>query len=134
MVNNHLGLIIHKLGYKKGRRDMIMIYIYRKNHIVTPKKEVVNVFDLGYLGVEKDYPQQKSSLPYKEKRNHELSYEEKEYNKNHSKRRIVIEHTICKVKKYKILADVFRNKLRKYNQVSDIVAGLVNYGIMNQYY
>ena len=79
MVNNH-GLIIHKLGYKKGRRDMIMIYIYRKNHIVTPKKEVVNVFDLGYLGVEKDYPQQKSSsLPYKEKRNHELSYEEKEY-------------------------------------------------------
>ena len=113
---------------------MIMIYIYRKNHIVIPKKEVVNVFDLGYLGVEKDYPQQKSSLPYKEKRNHELSYEEKEYNKNHSKRRIVIEHTICKVKKYKILADVFRNKLRKYNQVSDIVAGLVNYRIMNQYY
>src|SRR6478609_1570578 len=133
MVNNH-DLIIHKLGYKKGRRDMIMIYIYRKNHIVTPKKEVVNVFDLGYLGVEKDYPQQKSSLPYKEKRNHELSYEEKEYNKNHSKRRIVIEHTICKVKKYKILADVFRNKLRKYNQVSDIVAGLVNYRIMNHYY
>ena len=37
MVNNH-GLMIHKLGYKKGRRDMIMIYIYRKNHIVTPKK------------------------------------------------------------------------------------------------
>jgi len=32
MVNNH-GLIIHKLGYKKGRRDMIIIYIsiYRKN-------------------------------------------------------------------------------------------------------
>src|SRR6476469_2200601 len=134
MVNNH-GLIIHKLGYKKGRRDMIMIYIYRKNHIVTPKKEVVNVFDLGYLGVEKDYPQQKSSsLPYKEKRNHELSKEEKEHNKSHSKKRIVIEHTICKVKKYKILADVFRNKLRKYSKVSDIVAGLVNYRIMNHYY
>ncbi len=30
---------------------------------------------LDILGVEKDYPQQKSSsLPYKEKRNHELSY------------------------------------------------------------
>ena len=82
-VNNH-GLIIHKLGYKKGRRDMIMIYIERTR--LYSKKEVVNVFDLGYLGVEKDYPQQKSSsLPYKEKRNHELSYEEKEYNKNHSK-------------------------------------------------
>jgi hypothetical protein len=85
MVNNH-GFIIHKVGYKKGRRDMTMILI--RIHPVTPKKDVVNVFDLGYLGVEKDYPQQKSSLSCKKKRNHELSHEEKEYNKNHSKRRI----------------------------------------------
>ena len=41
---------------------MTMPHIYRKNHIVTPKKEVVNVFDLGYLGVEKDYPQQNALL------------------------------------------------------------------------
>ena len=27
--------------------------------------------------------------------------------------------------------DVFRNKLRKYNKVSDIVLGLVNYRILN---
>jgi hypothetical protein len=35
------------------------------------------------------------------------------------------------LKKYSILAYVFRNKLRKYSKVSDIVAGLVNYRIMN---
>ena len=57
--------------------------------------------------------------------------EEKEYNKSHSKKRIVIEHAICRLKKYRILSDIFRNKLRKYNQVSDIVSGLVNYKIMN---
>ena len=62
-----------------------------------------------------------------------LSQEEKEYNKSHSKKRIVIEHTICRLKKYRILNDVFRNKLRKYDQVSDIVSGLVNYRIMNHY-
>jgi hypothetical protein len=56
-------------------------------------KDVVNVYDLGYLGVEKDFPEQLSSLPYKKKRNQkELSEEEKEYNKIHSKKRIVIEH------------------------------------------
>jgi len=55
----------------------------------------------------------------------------KKYNKSHSKKRIVIEHTICKLKKYKILADVFRNKLRKYDRISDIVSGMVNYRIMN---
>ena len=58
MVNNR-GLIIHKTGHKKGRRDMTMIFI-KKNHPVTPK-QVVNVFDLGYLGVEKDFPEQISS-------------------------------------------------------------------------
>jgi hypothetical protein len=43
-----------------------------------------------------------------------------------------VEHTISRLKKYGILSDIFRNKLRKYDKVSDIVAGLVNYRIMNQ--
>src|SRR3954452_14913703 len=129
MVNNH-GIIIHKLGYKKGRRHDYDIY--KENHPITPK-EVVNVFDLGYLGVEKDFPDQISSLPNRKKRSLKLSQEEKEYNLQHSKKRIVIEHTICRLKKYRILSDIFRNKLRKYNKVSDIVSGLVNYKIINQY-
>ena len=98
----------------------------------TKDKRIVNVFDLGYLGLENDYQGQLSSLPNRKKTNLlQLSQEQKEYNKSHSKKRIVIEHTICKLKKYKILADVFRNKLKKHNKVSDIVAGLVNYRIMN---
>jgi hypothetical protein len=130
MVNNQ-AIIIYKLRYKKGRKHNYDIY--KKDHPVNPK-EVVNTFDLGYLGVEKDFPEQKSSLPNRKKRNQELSQEEKEYNKNHSKKRIVIEHTICRLKKYRIMNEVFRNRLRKYNGVSDVVAGLVNYRIMNQYY
>jgi len=43
----------------------------------------------------------------------------------------VIEHVISRLKKYRILSDVFRNRLEKYNKVSDIVSGLVNYRIMN---
>jgi hypothetical protein len=112
---------------------MIIYWVYKENHPITPQK-VVNVFDLGYLGgVEKDFPEQKSALPYRKKRNQqELSQEEKEYNKNHSRKRIVVEHTICRLKKYRIMSDVFRNKLRGYNKVSDIVAGLINYKIINQ--
>ncbi len=125
------GSSSYKTGHKKGRRHDYDIY--KKNHPVTPK-QVVNVFDLGYLGVEKDFPEQLSALPYKKKRNQELSQEEKECNKSHSKKRIVIEHTICRMKKYRIMSDVFRNRLRKYNRVSDIVSGLVNYRIMNQHH
>jgi len=129
MVNNH-GIIIHKTDHKKGRRHDYDIY--KENHPLIPK-QVVSVFDLGYLGVEKDFPQQLSTLPYRKKRKLQLSAEEKEYNKMHSKKRIVIEHTICRLKKYRILSDIFRNNLRKYDRISDIVSGLVNYRIMNPY-
>jgi hypothetical protein len=95
---------------------------------VTPH-QVVNVIDLIYLGLEKDFPEQLSSaLPSKRKRNQEYL----EYNKFHSKKRIVIEHTICRLKKYRIMNDIFRNKLmRKCHRISDIVVGLLNYRILN---
>ena len=91
------------------------------------------MFDLGYLGVERDFPEQKSSVPDKKKRNQEMTQEEKEYNQDHSRKRIVIEHTICRLKKYRIVSDIFRSRLRKYNGVSYIVSGLVNYRIMNSH-
>ena len=75
----------------------------------------------GTLGVKIDFPEQLSALPYKKKEKSRVSQEEKEYNKIHSKKRIVIEHTICRLKKYRIQSDIFRNKLRSYHKVSDIV-------------
>ncbi len=80
MVNNR-GYIIHKANpHKKGQRHDYDFY--KKDRPVTPK-QVVNVIDLGYLGVEKDYPEQLSALPSKRKINqHEMSQEEKEYNKS----------------------------------------------------
>jgi len=125
---NNRGYILHKVGYKKGRKHDYDVY--KKNHPVIPK-EVITVVDLGYISIEKDFPEQLSALPFKRKRNQDLSPEEKEYNRIHAKERIVIEHTICRLKKYRIMSDVFRNKLRKHNKVSDIVAGLVNYRILN---
>jgi hypothetical protein len=129
MINNR-GFILHKIPHKKGRKHDYDIY--KNNHPVTPK-QVVNVIDLEYLGIEKDFPEQLSSaLSSKRKRNRQdLSQEEIEYNRIHSKKRIVVEHPICQFKKYRILRDVFRNKLRKYNRISDIVAGPINYRILN---
>ena len=126
---NNRGYILHKIRHKKGRKHDYDIY--KKNYTVTPK-QVVTVVNLGYLGIEKDFPEQLSALPYKKKINQDLSQEEKEYNIIHSKKRIIVEHTISRLKKYRIMSEIFRNKLRKYNRISDIVAGLVNYRIMNQ--
>lgn len=43
----------------------------------------------------------------------------------------MIEHAICRLKKYRIINNIFRNKLRKYDRTSDTVAGMVGYRIMN---
>ena len=90
--------------YKKRKKHDYDIY--KNNHSLTPK-QVVTVVDLGYLGLEKDYPDQLSALPCKKKRKMQLSREVKENNKSHSKKRIVIEHTICKLKKYRIVAQMY---------------------------
>ncbi len=87
MVNNQ-GIIIHKTNNKKWRRHDYTIC--KKNHPVT--QEVISIFDLGYLGIEKDLQEQlSSSIPNRKKRNLELSQEEeekeKEYNKSHSRKR-----------------------------------------------
>jgi hypothetical protein len=128
---NQKGLLIYKTNHKqRGRRHDYRIY--KKNHPDLPKG-VMSMYDLGFLGVEKDYPLQKSSLSIKKEKDHELTEVQKEYNKNHSAKRIVIEHAICRIKKYRIMYDVFRNRLRKYYRISDIVSGLINYRIMNTF-
>ena len=127
MVNNH-GYIIHRTKHKQvGKKHDYSIY--KTNHPVIPK-DVEGIYDLGFLGVQKDFPEQKSSLPIRKKRGREMTLQEKEYNREHSRRRIVAEHTICRIKKYRIMNDVFRNRLGKYDKISDIVTGLVNYRIM----
>ena len=86
-------------------------------------------YDLGYLGVQKDFPEQTNILPYKKKKGEKLTDSQKEWNKLQSKIRIKVEHAISKVKKFKINCEVFRNRLCRYDAISDIVCGLVNFKI-----
>ena len=83
MVNNQGIIIIHKTRYEEGKRHDYDIY--KEDQPVIPK-EVVTVVDLGYLGIESDFPEQKSLIPIRKKRNLERSQEEKEHYKSHSKK------------------------------------------------
>ncbi|HEY5630488.1 MAG TPA: transposase family protein [Nitrososphaeraceae archaeon] len=128
MVNSE-GLILHKTDHRKGRKHDYDVF--KNNHPITPT-QVENVLDLGYLGVQNDYPTGKYKLPFKKKRGgvSELSKEEKRHNKIHSRLRAVIEHTVSKIKKFGIMGTKFRNRLRRYDHASDIVSGMVNFRIM----
>ncbi len=94
--SNQKGLIVYKTGHNQmGKRHDYRIY--KKNHPDLPE-DVMSMYDLGFLGVEKDYQKQKSSLPIKNEKGCELTVQQKEYNRIHSAKRIVIEHAICRKK------------------------------------
>jgi len=55
-----------------------------------------------------------------------LTPEQKSFNKRLSKERAVVEHTFSRVKKFRIWAEEFRNRLKHYDVMTEIVCGLVN--------
>src|SRR6476646_4846283 len=126
MINSE-GLKIHKTKHKKGRKHDYDIY--KNNHSITTI-QVENVFDRGYMRVQNDYHTVKSVLPFRKKMNNDLSNEEKIYNKKQSQLRIIAEHAICRIKKFGIMGNKFRNNLGRYDSVSSINSGLVNFRIM----
>jgi len=120
------GEIIHKSMHSPGSHHDYKIY--KSKHSILPE-ELLIFYDLGYVGVEKDFPDQISVLPYKKKKGIELTYSQKEWNKAQSKIRIKVEHIIAQIKKFRINSDTFRNRLCRYDTISDIVCGLVNFKI-----
>lgn len=120
------GEIIHKSTHAPGSYHDYKIY---KSKHPTLSEELLIFYDLGYLGVEKDFPDQISIIPYKKKKGKKLTDSQKEWNKAQSKIRIKVEHIIAQIKKFRINSDTFRNRLCRYDTISEIVCGLVNFKI-----
>lgn len=84
--------------------------------------------DSGYDGATNDYPEHTIILPVKKRRNHSsLSLSEKRFNRKHSRIRILVEHVLSRMKKYRILAQVYRHKIIDYNRRFKNVAALINF-------
>jgi hypothetical protein len=129
---NAEGLIVHKTPHNRGSKHDYGIFKWRHPRL---PGEVSLGFDLGYDGVQKDYPMLNVLIPFKRRspgrgkrgvKSKELSVEEKEFNRWLRAERVVVEHVFGRLKKYRIMAEEFRNRLRHYDTVTDIVCGLVN--------
>jgi hypothetical protein len=81
--------------------------------------------DLGFVGFEKKYECKKLFLPHKKPKKQELTSEQKAENKQLASERVIVEHSIAGLKRYRILSDRLRmHDLNLYNQVLGICAGL----------
>lgn len=84
--------------------------------------------DLGFKGYQKQFPNHTVSMPERKPRTRELSPTVKERNKRKSSIRVLVEHAIGGVKRLNIVSNVFRNKVKNFDdRVMLIACGLWNY-------
>ena len=85
------------------------------------------MMDKGYVGVKNYYPDVPVVIPFKASRNHPLTEEQKAYNREVARCRIVVEHTMAQLNRFTVLRQVFRGQQRgRHGQVARVVAKLVN--------
>lgn len=133
---NQMGVIVHKTAHAAGRTHDYSLFKHSRPHL---PKSVRAILDLGYKGIKKDFPCFNCDVPFKRQspgrgkrgaKGKELSSEQKEFNKKLSSERIVVEHDFSRLKKSHIWGDEFRNRLKHYDTMTDIVCGLLNFRIM----
>jgi len=120
-------LVLHLCRHVPGRvSDLLLLRatgVMRK----IPEGVVVRV-DKGYEGLEEEYPRVRVEKPRKARRGHPLTMLEKIYNRAMSTLRIPVEHAIGHLKKYRMLAGIYRGGEERYDENALVIAGLHNYG------
>jgi len=119
-------LVLHLCRHVPGRvSDLLLL---RATGVMRwiPEKVVLRV-DKGYEGLEEEYPEVRVQKPKKARRGHPLTVLEKILNRAMSTLRIPVEHAIGHLKKFRLLAEIYRGKPERYDESALVIAGLHNY-------
>ena len=81
--------------------------------------------DTGYQGLQKIHAN--TAMPKKKSKKKPLSSEEKQQNRELSSQRVLNEHIIGKIKRFKIVADKYRNRRKRFGLRFNLIAGICNY-------
>jgi hypothetical protein len=117
---NLKGRIVHVSKSHHGSVHDFTVFKGEKR----PPKESRLFVDSGYQGIADIH--QNADFPYKSRKNKPLDRCEKAYNTALSRLRVKVEHVFAQLKTFKILADRYRNKRRRYGVKFNIIAGIVN--------
>ena len=81
--------------------------------------------DTGYQGLQKVHTQ--TFLPKKKSKKQPLSPSDKKNNTALAKERVVVENVIGMLKRFKIIADRYRNRRKRFGLRFNLLAGIYNY-------
>lgn len=126
-VNRRSGRILHISDAVPGRvHDYTLFKRSRLAERFPPQTKWS--LDRGYDGAATDYPGRPFALPVKRRRNHRvLTRAERRWNRLQARQRIIVEHVLSRVKKYQVLAQVYRHRIGDYTRRFRNVAALTNF-------
>jgi IS5 family transposase len=82
------------------------------------------------VGIDKDYPAVPLVIPFKARRNHPLTEEQKAFNRVVARYRIAVEQALAQLDRFTVLRQVYRGRCWRqgtaHRQVVRVVARLVN--------
>lgn len=110
----------------KGRKHDFRIFKESKVHI---HPAIRTETDAGYQGIKKYHSN--SVLPYKQSKKKKLTNEQKQHNHEVSGSRVQAEHIIGKLKVFRILAERYRNRRKRFGLRVNLIAGIYNYDLYN---
>lgn len=87
--------------------------------------------DKGYDGIDKDFPERIFHQPAKARRNKPLDFVQKCLNKTQNSLRFPVEHTLAHLKRFKLLAGIYRGPEAVYDDTFLAIAGLHNFRKLN---
>ncbi|MFH1644547.1 MAG: IS5 family transposase [bacterium] len=84
--------------------------------------------DTGYIGMQKIHLN--TSVPRKKSKLKPLTSEDKQYNRELSRKRVLNEHVIGNIKRFKIISDKYRNRRKRFGLRFNLISGIYNYELL----
>ena len=119
----------HKIictSFCNGKRHDFRLFRESKTHI-HPDTDVL--VDTGYLGIKKIHA--RSELPKKKTKKKPLTKEDKKANRRLASERALNENVIGVLKRFKIIADRYRNRPKRFALRVNLIAGIYNWELLS---
>lgn len=113
-------------NFSNGKRHDFRLF---KESGVRFKKETTVLTDTGYQGLQKIHSN--SQLPKKKTKKIPLTKEDKLSNRKLSSLRVMNENVIGMLKRFKIIADKYRNRRKRFGLRFNLIAGIYNYELVS---
>lgn len=108
-------------AFSNGKRHDFRLFKESKTRI---HPQIKTITDTGYQGIQKLH--RNSELPKKRSKKNPFTKEDKKRNQELARERVVNENVIGMIKRFKIIADKYRNRRKRFGLRFNLIAGIYN--------